>query len=57
MVLATNNLVLNFVQQMSTNPDMPLFPFKQTFAILSGIGALYGLLCSLFAVRVPLRGQ
>ena len=55
MVQATNNLIAGFVHQGSPDVVFPHFPIVQMIGILGGIGAAYGLICSIFAVRTPLR--
>lgn len=55
MVLATNNLISSFVHQSSPDVAIPIFPLLAMTGVLGGIGAVYGLFCSLIAVRTPLR--
>lgn len=55
MILATNNLVTGFIRQNAPDSPIPTFPLIGMLALLGGIGAGYGLACSLIAVRTPLR--
>jgi len=56
-VLGANNFVCGFLRVIAPQTVFPIFPLEQTMLLLSGIGAIYGLLCSMIAVRTPLRGQ
>lgn len=47
--------VHGFMQKISADVGFPAYPFWPIALLLMGIGAVYGFLCSTFAVREPLR--
>lgn len=55
MIQGGNELILRFLQSMKSDISAPTFPLWALLGIFTGIGAFYGLLCSLLAVRAPLR--
>jgi cell division transport system permease protein len=56
-VFGANDFIYAFIRQNEPSTSFPAFPLEQIVLLLSGIGAVYGLLCSMIAVRTPLRGQ
>lgn len=56
LLLSTGQaLVLNFLRTLDALSAPPQFPFLLAAGVMTGAGAVYGLLCSSFAVREPLR--
>lgn len=57
MVLGTNNLALSVIRQLKHDAALPPFPTVGIIGILAAIGASYGFLCSLIAMRTPVRDR
>lgn len=55
MVLASNQVIANFILSLKSDAGMPQFPLWVAMGSLCGAGAVYGLLCSVIAVRGPLK--
>lgn len=55
MVLASNQVIAGFIKTLKSDADMPAFPLGLAMAALCTAGAIYGLCCSIIAVRAPLR--
>lgn len=55
MVLAGNESVVRFIGSMKGDASTVPFPLGLMLAILCSIGAVYGLICSMMAVRRPLK--
>ncbi len=55
LVLASNQVVIGFLSSLKSDTSFPNFPLTSVLAILSCIGAFYGLLCSTLAVQSPLK--
>lgn len=55
ILYAAHVIVNSRLPQLFTNIQLPTFPWAMFFLALPLLGAVYGLLCSLVAVRAPLR--
>ncbi len=55
LLYAAQTVINRRVPQLITNMELPSFPWGLFFATLPLLGAVYGLVCSLIAVRAPLR--
>lgn len=56
LLIFAHGTIASLVASMSNQAQVPAFPVLSTLLILSGAGAIYGLICSAISVRAP-RGQ
>jgi cell division transport system permease protein len=55
LLLGAQTALQNFVQKVSVDMIFPPYPLWPILTLLSSVGAVYGFVCSSFAVREPLR--